>query len=53
VFSVNAPVYQMRLSDAGVSAADPAGDWFAIQVNETWGRVGAAEITARFVRALG
>jgi threonine aldolase len=53
VFSVNAPVYQMRLSDAGVSAADPVGDWFAIQVNETWGRVGAAEITARFVRALG
>jgi threonine aldolase len=53
VFNVNAPVYQMRLTDAGVSAAQPVGDWFALQVNETWGRVPAAEITRRFVLALG
>jgi threonine aldolase len=53
VFGVNAPVYQMRLTDAGVSAANPAGDWFAMQVNETWGRAPAAEIIRRFVAALG
>jgi threonine aldolase len=53
VFGVNAPVYKMRLFDAGVSAADPQGDWFAMQVNETWGRVAATEITRRFVQALG
>jgi len=53
VFGVNAPVYKMRLFDAGVSAADPQGDWFGMQVNETWGRAGAAEITRRFVQALG
>jgi len=53
VFNVNAPVYQMRLTDAGVSAAQPEGDWFGIQVNETWGRVPAAEIVRRFVQALG
>lgn len=53
VFGVNAPVYQMRLTDAGVSAANPAGDWFAMQVNETWGRASAQEIIHRFVVALG
>ena len=53
VFGVNAPVYKMRLFDAGVSAGDPAGDWFGMQVNETWGRASAAEITRRFVQALG
>src|SRR4029077_17035207 len=53
VFNVNAPVYKMRLFDAGVTAADPAGDWFSMQVNETWGRPPAAEIAQRFVQALG
>jgi threonine aldolase len=53
VFNINAPVYKMRLFDAGVTAADPVNEWFALQVNETWGRAGAAEITRRFVQALG
>ena len=50
---MNAPVYKMRLFDAGVSAADPVNEWFALQVNETWGRASGAEITKRFVQALG
>jgi threonine aldolase len=53
VFGVNAPVYQMRLTDAGVSAANPAGDWFAMQVNETWNRAPSSEIIRRFTIALG
>jgi threonine aldolase len=53
VFNVNAPVYQRRLEDAGISVHDPAGDWFSIQVNETWNRMPAAEIAARFRQALG
>ena len=53
VFNVNAPVYQMRLEAAGVTVAAPEGDWFGVQVNETWGRVAAAEIAGRFVQALG
>ena len=53
VFGVNAPVYKMRLFDAGVSAADPQGEWFAMQVNETWARSSSAEITKRFIQALG
>ena len=53
VFNVNAPVYKMRLFDAGVTAADPAGEWFSMQVNETWGRAPAAEITRRLTQALG
>jgi threonine aldolase len=53
VFNVNAPVYKMRLFDAGVTAADPNGDWFNLQVNETWSRASAPEIARRFVQALG
>jgi threonine aldolase len=50
---VNAPVYQVRLDDAGISAQIPDGPWFTIHVNETWARVPAAEIIARFRRGLG
>jgi len=54
VSDVNAPVYQGRLEDAGISAHIPVGtDWFTIQVNETWGRVPASEIARRFRKALG
>jgi len=53
VFNVNAPVYQMRLEAAGVTVAAPEGDWFGVQVNETWGRAPFAEITRRLVQALG
>ena len=53
VFNVNAPVYQMRLADAGITSPDPVGDWFAMQVNETWNRLPAADIYARFRQALG
>jgi threonine aldolase len=49
---VNAPVYHGRLEAAGIMALAPAGDWYNLQVNETWERVDAAEITARFRRAL-
>ena len=50
---VNGPVYQGRLEAAGITAQPPAaGDWFALQVNETWARVPAAEIAGRFRRAL-
>ena len=52
VFNVNAPVYKLRLEDAGISVADPVGDWFGIQVNETWNRLPAAAIAARFRQAL-
>jgi threonine aldolase len=52
VFGVNAPVYQNRLENAGISTSNPAGDWFHIQVNETWTRLPAAEIAARFRGAL-
>jgi threonine aldolase len=52
--SVNAPVYQLRLESAGIIARAPTGvDWFTIQVNETWARLPAQEITARFRKALG
>ncbi|MGI8990788.1 MAG: threonine aldolase family protein [Bryobacteraceae bacterium] len=51
--NVNAPVYQQRLESAGVSARDPVGEWFTLQVNETWTRVPAAEIAGRFRKALG
>jgi threonine aldolase len=53
VFNVNAPVYKMRLFDAGVTTGEPANEWFSIQVNETWCRANAAEIARRFVQALG
>ena len=50
---VNAPVYHQRLDAAGIAAAPPSdGNWFGLQVNETWARVPAAEIAARFRRAL-
>jgi threonine aldolase len=53
VFGVNAQVYQGRLELNGVSARIPTGEWFTIQVNETWGRAPAAEIASRFRKALG
>jgi threonine aldolase len=53
VAGVNAPVYKHRLSDKGVDVPDPTGEWFALQVNETWGRAPAEEIVQRFVAALG
>jgi threonine aldolase len=50
---VNAPVYQGRLEAAGIIAKAPAaGDWFQLQVNETWIQATAAEIAGRFRRAL-
>ena len=52
VFGVNAPVYQHRLENAGISANNPAGDWFHVQVNETWTRRPATEIADRFRGAL-
>jgi hypothetical protein len=53
VFNINAPVYQNRLDGAGITAPNPVGDWFAMQVNETWTRIPAADIAARFRKALG
>jgi threonine aldolase len=53
VQNVNAPVYQLRLETAGISARPPAQDWFALQVNATWTRVPARAIVERFRRALG
>jgi threonine aldolase len=53
VHGVNAQVYQGRLELAGVSARIPTGEWFTLQVNETWGRSTAAEIAAAFRKALG
>jgi threonine aldolase len=53
VFNINAPVYHIRLTDAGIIAGAPVNEWFAMQVNETWGRASAAEIVRRFVVALG
>jgi threonine aldolase len=50
---VNAPVYQGRLEAAGIFAKPPeGGEWFTMQVNETWARASAAEIAGRFRRAL-
>jgi threonine aldolase len=51
--AVNAPVYLSRLEAAGISARVPTGDWITVQVNETWARLPAAEIAARFRKALG
>jgi threonine aldolase len=53
VGSVNSPVYQGRLELAGISVRPPASPWLTLQVNETWGRADAAEIAARFRKALG
>jgi len=53
VNGVNAPVYLGRLEAAGISARTPTGDWLTLQVNETWARLPASEIAARFRRALG
>lgn len=53
VTGVNGPVYQGRLEMAGLSAPAPSGDWFTLQVNETWTRARAAEIVDRFRKALG
>jgi len=53
VNGVNAPIYQGRLDDAGITAQVPDGPWFTIQVNETWTRVPATEIIARFRKGLG
>jgi threonine aldolase len=52
VFGVNAPVYQNRLEHTGITTNNPTGDWFNIQVNETWTRLPAADIAARFKQAL-
>jgi threonine aldolase len=51
--SVNPPVYQLRLETAGISARVPTGEWFSLQVNETWSRLPADEIVSRFKAALG
>jgi threonine aldolase len=53
VRNVNAPVYNMRLEQAGISARTPSGDWFSFQVNETWNRIPPAEIVSRLRTALG
>jgi len=53
VFNVNAPVYQQRLDIAGIATSPPAGDWFSVQVNETWLNLPSDEIVKRFRQALG
>ena len=53
VHSVNAPVYHLRLEEAGISAAAPERDWISLRVNTTWTRISADEIVARFRKALG
>jgi threonine aldolase len=53
VHNVNAGVYQVRLDQAGIAARAPEGDWFTLQVNETWATVPAAEIAGRFRKAIG
>ena len=49
----NAPAYQGRLEQAGISAHTPPGDTLTIQVNETWNRAAVDEIVRRFQRAIG
>ena len=44
---------QQRLDIAGITTAPPAGDWFGIQVNETWLNLPADDIVRRFRQALG
>jgi threonine aldolase len=53
VHNVNGSVYQVRLEQAGIAARAPDGDWFTLQVNETWARLPASEIAGRFRRAIG
>jgi threonine aldolase len=53
VAGVNAPAYKKRLSDNGIAAPDPTGEWFTLQANETWSRASAVEIVRRFTAALG
>lgn len=54
VRGVNTTIYQQRLEDAGVTARTPeSGDWYALQVNETWLRQTPDEILAAFRKALG
>jgi threonine aldolase len=53
VINVNPPIYQGRLEQAGIVARVPTGDKFILQVNETWTRVPAEEIAARFRTAMG
>jgi threonine aldolase len=53
VHSVNGPVYQLRLEEAGISARPPAAEWFSMQVNATWAVVPAEAILSRFRKALG
>jgi threonine aldolase len=49
----NAAAYRQRLETAGINTLAPVEDWFAIQVNETWTRLPADAIAARFRQALG
>jgi threonine aldolase len=51
--NVNVPTYRGRLEAAGVTAGADVDGWFLMQVNETWARLPAEEITSRFRRALG
>lgn len=51
--NVNAPVYHIRLEQAGITASAPGAEGFTLQVNETWARVPPAEIVGRFRKALG
>jgi len=48
---VSAAEFRRRLEENGVSAAAPAGEWLQLQVNETWNRVSAEELAARFLKA--
>ena len=53
VHSVNGPVYQLRLEEAGISALPPAAEWFTLRVNASWAPVAPEEIIARFRKGLG
>lgn len=53
VQNVNAPVYQLRLESAGISARPPEHNQLTLRVNATWARLPAAEILNRFRQALG
>lgn len=45
--------FRKRLEENGVNGAAVNGEWLQLQVNETWGRVPAEELTARFLKAVG